>query len=54
MIIREARTAGRIVVKPHINALGEREDRIWTDSDVWSFFYRERSLTSAPARVTMK
>jgi hypothetical protein len=31
MVIREARTAGRIVVKPPINALGEREDRIWTD-----------------------
>jgi hypothetical protein len=31
MIIREAGTAGRIAVKPHINALGEREDRIWTE-----------------------
>ena len=30
MMLRETRT-GRITVKPHINALGEREDMVWAD-----------------------
>jgi hypothetical protein len=30
MMLRETRTMGRMTVKPHINALGERADRVWT------------------------
>ena len=54
MVIREAGTAGRIVVKSPLNALGEREDRIRTDLMCGPFFYRDRSLTSASAKVAMK
>jgi hypothetical protein len=30
MMIRETKTS-RMTIKPHINALGEREDRLWAD-----------------------